>query len=501
MSVSQEILKKIEETINNASLKDEFTKKWEIFEVKDWVATVIWLDNVMFSEIVEFESWVKWLVLDLLAESVWILVLWDYATLKQWQVVKSTWEILSVWVGEEYIGRVLNGLWQPIDWWKEISPKQKYPVERIAPWVITRKWVHQSLETGIKAIDAMIPIWKWQRELVIWDRQTWKTTVVMDTILNQKWKNVYCVYVAIWQKESKVRRIVETLKEKWAMDYTIIVSSSASDPAVIQYIAPYVWCALWEYFMYSWKDSLIIYDDLSKHAVAYREVSLLLRRPPGREAYPGDVFYLHSKLLERAAKLDKAYWEWSMTALPVIETLAWDVSAYIPTNVISITDWQIFLETDLFNSGIRPAINTWLSVSRVWWSAQTKIMKKVSWKLRLELATFRELAAFAQFWSDLDESTQRKIERWKRLVEMFKQWPNAPIAFYKQSVLIYAGINWYLDKLEIKQLAQFEKSLYEKMDASYISLSEMIKDKQDLTPDIEIEIKKLLDELISEFVS
>lgn len=500
MWVAQDILKKIETTINNTSLQDEFSKKWEILEVKDWVATVIWLDDVMFSEIVEFENWVKWLVLDLLPESVWILVLWDYSSLKQWQIVKSSWEVLSVWVWEWFVWRVLNWLWEPIDWVWPVKFKEKYPVERIAPWVITRKSVNQSLETWIKAIDSMIPVGRWQRELIIWDRQTGKTTVAIDTILNQKWKDVYCIYVAVWQKESKIRRIVETLKEKWAMDYTIVVSASSSNPAVMQFIAPYVWVTLWEYFMFNGKDALIIYDDLSKHAVAYREVSLLLRRPPGREAYPWDVFYLHSKLLERSARVDEPYGWWSLTALPIIETLAWDVSAYIPTNVISITDWQIFLEWDLFNSGIRPAISVWLSVSRVWWSAQTKIMKKVSWKLRLELAAFRELAAFAQFGSDLDESTQNKIERWKRLVEMLKQWPNVPVPYYKQAVLIFAGIRWHLDKLELDQIAEFEKSIYEKLDTTYKQLAEDIQKERDLTDLIEKKIVKLLEELTKEFV-
>lgn len=499
MSVVNDILKKIEAQIANSDISDEFSKKWEILEIKDWVATVVWLDNVMFSEIVEFENWMKWLVLDLTKEYVWILVLWNYSELMQWQVVKSTWLVFSTWVGEEYLGRVVDWLWNPIDGLWEIKAKTFYPVERIAPWVITRKPVSVPLETWIKAIDSMIPVWRWQRELIIGDRQTWKTTVAIDTILNQKGKWVYCIYVSIGQKEGKVRKIVETLKEKWAMDYTIVVSSPASDPAVMQYISPFIGCSMWEYFLLNNKDALIIYDDLSKHAVAYREVSLLLRRPPGREAYPGDVFYLHSRLLERASRVDVEFGGGSLTALPIIETQAWDVSAYIPTNVISITDWQIFLETDLFSAGNRPAISVWLSVSRVWGSAQTKLMKKVAWKLRLELATFRELAAFAQFASDLDKETQNKIERGKRMVELLKQWPNSPISFYKQATMIYAWINWYLDTLPVDQILEFERELYERLETTHKDLSDRMNDQKELTPEIEWEIKELLVSLIEKF--
>ncbi len=498
MTVVQDILKKIEESINTVQLKEEFSKKGEVLEVKDGVATVTGLEDVMFSEIVEFENWKKWLVLDLLPDRVGVLVLGDYSDIKEGDIVKSTGKILSVGVGEEYLGRVVDALGNPIDWKWDIKPKEFYPVERIAPGVITRKSVNVPLETWIKAIDAMIPIGRWQRELIIGDRQTWKTTIGIDTILNQKWKDVYCIYVAIWQKESKVRRLVELLKEKGAMDYTIVVNAPANSPAVMQYLAPYVGCALGEYFMFNGKDALIIYDDLSKHAVAYREISLLLRRPPGREAYPGDVFYLHSRLLERAARLNENYGGGSLTALPVIETLAWDVSAYIPTNVISITDGQIFLETDLFYSGVRPAINVGISVSRVWGSAQTKIMKKVAGKLRLELATFRELAAFVQFASDLDESTQKKIERWKRLVEMLKQPPHSPIPFYKQVVLIYAGVNGYLDQLPVEKIREFEEKLYAKLDTVYKDLEEKIKEVKDLTSEIEEGMKKVIEDVLEE---
>ncbi len=498
MWVIQELLGQIEEWIQKAQLNDDFLKRWEILELKDGVATVIWLDSVMFSEIVVFDNGIKGLVLDLSVDGVWVLVLWDYTSLKQGDTVLSTGRVFSVGVWEEYLWRVLNGIWEPIDGGRSIKPKKYWLVEKIAPWVITRKSVNIPLETGIKSIDAMVPIWRWQRELIIWNRQTGKTTIATDTILNQKWKNVYCIYVAIWQKESKIRRIVEMLKEKGAMEYTIIVNAPISDPAVIQYIAPYVWCALWEYFMEHGKDALIIYDDLSKHAVAYREISLLLRRPPGREAYPWDVFYLHSKLLERAARVQDEFWGGSLTALPIIETLDSDISAYIPTNVISITDWQIFLETDLFNSGFKPAIDVGFSVSRVWWSAQTKIMKKVAWKLRLELATYNELASFSQFASDLDASTRRKLDNWAKLMEMLKQTNDSPIPFYKQVVLLYMGINWYFEKIPLEEIKNIEKTMYQKLDTTHISLAEEIKKQKDLTPEIENSIKKLISEILKE---
>ena len=498
MWVIQELLGQIEEWIQKAQLNDDFLKRWEILELKDGVATVIWLDSVMFSEIVVFDNGIKGLVLDLSVDGVWVLVLWDYTSLKQGDTVLSTGRVFSVGVWEEYLWRVLNGIWEPIDGGRSIKPKKYWLVEKIAPWVITRKSVNVPLETGIKSIDAMVPIWRWQRELIIWNRQTGKTTIATDTILNKKWKNVYCIYVAIWQKESKIRRIVEMLKEKGAMEYTIIVNAPISDPAVIQYIAPYVWCALWEYFMEHGKDALIIYDDLSKHAVAYREISLLLRRPPGREAYPWDVFYLHSKLLERAARVQDEFWGGSLTALPIIETLDSDISAYIPTNVISITDWQIFLETDLFNSGFKPAIDVGFSVSRVWWSAQTKIMKKVAWKLRLELATYNELASFSQFASDLDASTRRKLDNWAKLMEMLKQTNDSPIPFYKQVVLLYMGINWYFEKIPLEEIKNIEKTMYQKLDTTHISLAEEIKKQKDLTPEIENSIKKLISEILKE---
>ena len=359
------------------------------------------------------------------------------------------------------------------------------------------------LETGIKSIDAMVPIGRGQRELIIGNRQTGKTTIATDTILNQKGKNVYCIYVAIGQKDSKIRRTVEMLREKGAMEYTTVINAPISSPSVIQYIAPYVGCAMGEYFMEHGKDALIIYDDLSKHAVAYREVSLLLRRPPGREAYPGDVFYLHSKLLERAARVDQPRGGGSLTALPIIETLDSDISAYIPTNVISITDGQIFLETELFNSGFKPAIDVGFSVSRVGGSAQTKIMKKVAGKLRLELATFRELASFSQFASDLDPATRRKLDNGKKLMERLKQSNDNPIPFFKQVVLLYAGINGYFEKVPVEEISEFEKKIYQKLDTSYLELAQKIENLKELTPEIESGIKELISETLKEsgFVS
>ena len=493
------LIQKIEQQINEANIAESFTEQWTIIDIKDGVATVAGLQNAQYSEIVLFQSWQKGLVLDLMQDYVGILVLGEYMWLAQWQTVKTTWKLFSVWVGDEYIGRVLNAIWDPIDENGVIKPKEFFPVEKVAPWVITRQSVDQPLQTWIKAIDSMIPIGRWQRELIIGDRQTGKTTVAIDTIINQKNNDVICIYVAIGQKESKVVRIVESLKKKGAMDYTIVINAPINTPAVMQYIAPYVGATFGEYIMSKWKDALIIYDDLTKHAAAYREMSLLLRRPPGREAYPWDVFYLHSRLLERACRLNKDYWGWSLTALPIIETQAGDVSAYIPTNVISITDWQIYLESNLFNAGIKPAINVWLSVSRVWWSAQTGIMKKVSWSLKLDLAAFRELETFAKFWSDLDKSTQAKLAKWQRLVEMLKQKENTPLSFDKQAVMIYAGIKGYLDNVQLSDVSIYEQKLYDKLDTTYKALSEKIVAERKLSDDIEEQIKSLVKEVSEEF--
>lgn len=498
MSVVSELLTKIQSSIDSTQLHDTWDQKWEVQEVKDGVASITWLNTVTFSEIIEFESWLQWLVLDLDKDRVGALILWPVDQVKQGMSVKTTGKVFAIPVGEEYLGRVVNGVGEAIDGLWAIQWTEIYPVERIAPGVMTRKSVHQPLQTGIKSIDCMIPIGKWQRELIIWDRQTGKTTIAIDTIINQKSENVKCVYVAIGQKESKIRRIVEELKAKWAMDYTVVVNAPASSPAVMQYIAPYIGITIAEYFLYHNQDALIIYDDLTKHANAYREISLLLRRPPGREAYPGDVFYLHSKLLERSAKLNEQYGLGSCTALPIIETQANDVSAYIPTNVISITDGQIFLETDLFNAGIRPAVNVWLSVSRVGWSAQTKLVKKVASRLKLELAYFRELQAFAQFASDLDETTRKRIERGKILVELLKQPNGQPVAFFKQAAVIYAGINGYLDSLDFWKIKLFESSLYDKLDTTYDEFAGRMIEKKELSSDIEDTLKVLIEEVIKE---
>ncbi len=492
---AESILKKIEEQISNSDIKQSFSKQWEIVEIKDWVAMVGGLDDVMFSEIVEFENWTKWLVLDLLTDQVGILILGRWKWLTQWQIVKSTWQIFSVPVWPEMLGRVVDALGQPVDGLGPIKTKQEYPVEKIAPWVITRKWVNQPLQTGLKIIDALVPIGRGQRELIIGDRQTGKTAIALDTILNQKDQEMYCVYVAIGQKESKIKRFVQTLKDNWALEYSIIVSAPINAPAVLQYLAPYVGCAMGERFMYNEKDAVIFYDDLSKHAVAYREISLLLRRPPGREAYPGDVFYLHSRLLERSARVMPEYGGWSLTALPIIETQAWDIWAYIPTNVISITDGQIFLDSELFNSGNRPAMDVGLSVSRVWGAAQTKIIKKIAGPLKLELANYAELAAFSQFSSDLDPDTLKVIENGKRITEILKQSDNNPISFERQAVILYIATKGYFASFEVDQLDEFQSKVFDKLDSSYKQLAEDIKAEKALNPAIEDSINKLAKEV------
>jgi len=508
----ESILQKIQEQIESSEVKEKFSKQGEILEIKDGVAIVAWLENASYSEIVEFENWTRWLVLDLLPDYVWVLILWTEKWLQQWQIVKWTWKVFEVWVWEWYLWRVINGLWDAIDEKWDITPTDTYPVERIASWVMSRKSVDEPLQTWIKAIDTLIPIWRWQRELIIWDRQTGKTTIALDTIINQKWENMKCIYVAIWQKESKVARFVEILKSHWAMDYTTVVSAPANSPAVMQYLAPYVWCALWEYYMYNWEDALIIYDDLSKHAIAYREISLLLRRPPGREAYPWDVFYLHSRLLERSARINAEYVEkvsngkvkwktWSLTALPIIETQAWDVSAYIPTNVISITDWQIFLDSDIFNSWLRPAVNVGISVSRVWWAAQTKLVKKSTWSLKLDLASFAEMAAFAQFSSDLDKDTLKVIERWRRMTACLKQPANHPVSIEKMSALMFAWSNWLLDEIDTDKVLEFEKKLYEKMDSKYSEEASKIKSEKQYSDEAQEFFRKIWEEIISEINS
>lgn len=485
----------IEKRLDSTDISAEVENVWEVFYLWDWVAKASGLRWVAYNELVEFDSGARWVTFNLEEHFVWIVVLSDFNTIKEWDKVKSTGRSLEVPVWEAMVGRVVDSLWNPIDWLWEIKSSEKYPIERVASWVMARKSVHEPMETGIKAIDALVPIGRGQRELIIWDRQTGKTQVAIDSILNQKWTWVICVYVAIWQKEWKVARVVEELRSRWAMDYTIVVTAWASDPASMQYLAPYAGCAMAEYFMFNWKHSLIVYDDLSKQANAYREMSLLLRRPPWREAYPWDVFYLHSRLLERSSKLNDELWAGSMTALPIIETQAWDVSAYVPTNVISITDGQIFLESDLFNSGQKPAINVWLSVSRVWWAAQIKAIKKVSGTLKLDLAQFRELAAFSQFASDLDEWTKKQLDRGKRMMELLKQDVYSPVVVEKQSCSIYAWAKAYLDNIEVSDVNSFENDLYLALDEEKTIL-ESIKNSKKIDDEAETKLKNLIEKTV-----
>ena len=457
--MNSHIIENLKQQIAQTKLETQVEKIGKVVKIADGVATLDGLTEVMSGELLEFPNDIFGVALNLEEDSIGAMILGNYLKIKEGDVVKSTGRIMEVPVGENLIGRVVNALGVPIDGKGEIKTDKFYPVENTAPGVITRKPVDTPLSTGIKAIDSMIPIGRGQRELIIGDRQTGKTAIAIDTIINQKGKGVICIYVAIGQKESKVAKIVAKLKESGAMEHTIIVLAGASDPASMSYIAPYTGCAIGEYFMDQNQDALIVFDDLSKHAWAYRQVSLILRRPPGREAYPGDIFYLHSRLLERAAKRDEKYGGGSLTALPIIETQAGDVSAYIPTNVISITDGQIFLETDLFYQGIRPAINPGISVSRVGSAAQTKAMKKVAGKLRLELAQFRELAAFAQFSSDLDKETKERIERGKRLVEVLKQGQYDPMETEDQVAIIFATINGFLDNVEAEKVKDFERDM------------------------------------------
>lgn len=445
-----------------------------VVEVADGIVKAIGLSDVAASEMVEFDNGVQGVALNLEDGIVGIMVMGDYIQIIEGMKVKALKKILEVPVGEELIGRVVDPLGQPKDGRGLINATQTYPMERIAPGVMTRKSVHEPVQTGLKSIDAMIPVGRGQRELIIGDRQTGKTAVAIDTILNQKDQNMICVYVAIGQKESKVAQLVERLRAAGAMDYTIVVSATASEAAALNYLAPYAGCAMGEYFMDKGRHALIIYDDLSKHAVAYRNISLILRRPPGREAYPGDVFYLHSRLLERAAKLNDEQGAGSLTALPIIETQANDVSAYIPTNVISITDGQIFLEAQLFNKGFRPAINVGLSVSRVGGAAQIKAMKKVSGNLRLDLAQFRELEAFAQFGSDLDETTKKQIERGRRLEELLKQKQYSPLSVEQQVVQIYTAVNGAMDDVKVDHIQEFSAGLIEFVSNQYPELMEKI---------------------------
>ena len=472
----------------------------EVSEVFDGITRVSGLRDIKAGEMVTFAHGETGVALNLEEDTIGVVILGDSSKIKEGDKVKATGRILEIPVGDALVGRVVDALGNPIDGNGEIKSTKTYPIERVAPGVITREGVDQPVQTGIKAIDTLIPIGRGQRELIIGDRQTGKTAIAIDTILNQKGQKMICVYVAIGQKDSKLRKIETRLRAEGAMDYTIIVSAGASDSAALQYIAPYGGVAIAEYIMDLGKDVLIIYDDLSKHAVAYREISLLLRRPPGREAYPGDVFYLHSRLLERACRRNKEYGGGSITALPIIETQAGDVSAYIPTNVISITDGQIFLESDLFYKGIRPAVNVGLSVSRVGSSAQIKAMKKVAGTLKLDLAQFRELEAFSQFGSDLDESTKRQLERGKRAVELLKQPQYSPMLVEHQVVVMYALTRGLLDDVEIAKMEEFQTGLIEYAETNAKKFLEEVRTQKMWSDEGEFELKKVIEDYKSIFI-
>lgn len=484
-----DLIKDIEKQIKGLQLKATKENIGRVCEVGDGIARIEGLSGCQESELLDFGEGIFGLALNLEKYNVGAVIFGDFTKVKEGQVVKTTGQILQVPVGEAFIGRVVDSLGRPLDGKGPIKSNKKYPIEKIAPGVIARQSVNTPLQTGIKALDALIPIGRGQRELIIGDRNTGKTTIAIDTIINQK--DVVCIYVAIGQKISKVAQIKAKLEELGAMDHTIIVIASASDPSPMQYIAPYSGCAMGEYFMDQGKDALVIYDDLSKHAWAYRQMSLLLRRPSGREAYPGDVFYLHSRLLERASRLNEDFGGGSLTALPIIETQAGDVSAYIPTNVISITDGQIYLESDLFFQGIRPAVNIGLSVSRVGGAAQNKAMKSVAGKLKLDLAQFRELQAFAQFSSDLDPNTKALIERGRRITEVLKQLPYSPVPVEEQVAILWVATNGYLDSLEVSQVKDFEKKFIQNLKVQNKKILTEIREKRELDEKLTNELKKV----------
>ncbi len=494
-----EISALIKEQIKHYGEKAQFQEVGKVMEVGDGIAKLSGLDDCMSGELLTFENGVYAMALNLEENAVGAVMLGLEQGIKEGHTVKRTGNVVQVPVGEAMLGRVVNALGQPIDAKGPIKADTYMPIEHNAPGIIERQQVNEPLQTGIKAIDSMIPIGRGQRELIIGDRQTGKTTIAVDTILNQKGKDVICVYVAIGQKLSTVVQVVETLEKQGALDYTIVVAATASELAPLQYIAPYAGCTMGEYFMSQGKHVLCVYDDLSKHAVAYRALSLLLRRPPGREAYPGDVFYLHSRLLERAAKLSDEKGGGSLTALPIIETQAGDVSAYIPTNVISITDGQIFLETELFHSGIRPAVNPGISVSRVGGNAQLKPMKKVSGTLRLDYSQYRELQAFSQFGSDLDADTKARLDRGERIVEILKQNQASPLSVEEQVVIIYAANNGYLQDIEVEHVQQFEKELFDFMKEHYPAFGTKMIEENDITKEQEELLKKALSEFVQEF--
>ncbi len=498
---ADEITQLLRQQIQNYESKIAVDEVGTIISLGDGIARVHGLDKVMAGELLSFPHDVAGIAMNLEEDQVGVVLLGDYTEIKEGEEVKRTGRIMSVPVGEALIGRVVNSLGQPIDDKGPIATDKFIPVERLAPGVIDRQPVREPMATGLKAIDSMIPIGRGQRELIIGDRQTGKTAVALDTIINNKGNNLVCIYNAVGQKRSSIAQVVKILTDYGAMDYTIVVAASASEPAPLQYISPYAACAMGEYFRDNGKHALVIYDDLSKHAASYREISLLLRRPPGREAYPGDVFYLHSRLLERASKMSDKKGGGSLTALPIIETQAGDVSAYIPTNVISITDGQIFLETDLFNSGVRPAVNVGISVSRVGGSAQIKAMRQVAGSMKLDLAQYRELAAFAQFGSDLDKATQNQLNRGQRLVEVLKQKQFSPLPFSKQILIIYAGTNGFLDDLPVDQVRDFEANLYEYVDTTNPGILSAIMEKKVLDDNLKAEMSKIIKEFKETFVA
>lgn len=492
---ADEVSKIIKDQLGDYSLDVDVAEVGTVVSVGDGIASIHGIEGAMATEMLEFPHGVFGIALNLEESSVGAVLLGDATSIKEGDTVKRSGRIMSVPVGDALLGRVVNALGQPIDGKGPLGATEQSPIERIAPGVVDRQGVKEPLQTGLKAIDAMVPVGRGQRELIIGDRQTGKTAVAVDTIINQKGLDVICIYNAIGQKQSTIAQVVKTLEENGAMEYSIVVAAGASDPAPQLYISPYSACAIGEYFRDRGRHALCVYDDLSKHAQAYREISLLLRRPPGREAYPGDVFYLHSRLLERAAKLNDAQGGGSLTALPIIETQAGDLSAYIPTNVISITDGQIFLEADLFHQGVRPAINIGNSVSRVGGSAQIRAMRQVAGSLRLDLAQFRELQAFSQFGSDLDKSTQAQLNRGKRLVEILKQPQYRPLQVEKQVVIVYAAINGYLDSVDVEDLSRYEEEFYRFLETSHQDLLTTIATKKTLDDDL----KNTMNEAFKEF--
>src|SRR6187399_14495 len=496
---ADEISKIIREQIGSFAVDVDVAEVGSIISIGDGIARVHGVENAMAGEMLEFPHGIFGIALNLEEDSVGCVLLGEYREINEGDPVKRTGRIISVPVGQELVGRVVNALGQPVDGKGPIVSKQVMPIERLAPGVVDRQPVKEPLQTGLKAIDAMVPIGRGQRELIIGDRQTGKTAVAVDAIINQRGKNVICIYNAIGQKQSTVAQVVRTLEEYDAMSYTIVVAATASDPAPMLYISPYSACAIGEYFRDSGRHALVIYDDLSKHAQAYREISLLLRRPPGREAYPGDVFYLHSRLLERAAKLKKENGGGSLTALPIIETQAGDLSAYIPTNVISITDGQIFLESDLFHQGIRPAINVGNSVSRVGGSAQIKAMRQVAGSLRLDLAQYRELAAFAQFGSDLDAATQAQLNRGARLIEILKQPQYQPLPVEKQVAIIYVATKGYLDPVPVEELRRYEEELYRTFELRHAGMLKVLAEKKQIDDELKGQISAALKEFGQQF--